>query len=136
MSRNKKFQINNLFKFFILIFFLANTLLLAQEQKTEFKITSNPNIIDYASTTKTEMNGNSGILPFRRMGLATGGESFGFLLEFLFPGKNEIIENPFYSNTIIDRSIYNITYNDKGDSLPSKVGIPGGVTRFAWTYSF
>jgi len=46
MSRNKKFQINNLFKFFILIFFLANTLLLAQEQKTEFKITSNPNNIN------------------------------------------------------------------------------------------
>jgi len=70
------------------------------------------------------------------MGIATGGENFGFLLEFLFTAKNEIIDNPFYSNTIIDSTIYNVTYNNRGGSLPSKVGLPGGITRFSWTYSF
>ena len=49
---------------------------------------------------------------------------------------DEIIENPFATNTIIDSNVYNSTYNDTGSTLPSKVGMPGGITRFSWTYSF
>ena len=44
------------------------------ESTLRYGIRSNPDIIDYAPTTKTETTGSSGILPFRRMGLATGGE--------------------------------------------------------------
>jgi len=106
------------------------------ETTLKYGIRANPNINEYASNTKTELTGSTGTLPFRRMGIATGGESFGFMLEFLFTGKNEFIENPFSSNTIIDSSIYDITYNDRGEALPSKIGIPGGITRFSWTYSF
>ena len=106
------------------------------ETTLRYGIRANPNISDYASITKTEFAGSTGTVPFRRMGIATGGESFGFMLEFLFTGKNEIIENPFSSNTIIDSSIYDVTYNDRGGVLPSKVGIPGGISRFSWTYSF
>jgi len=58
------------------------------------------------------------------------------MLEFLFPGKNEIIDNPFATNTIIDSTVYDSTYNDHGGALPSKVGMPGGITRISWTYSF
>ena len=75
-------------------------------------------------------------MPFRRMGIASGGDSFGFMLEFLFPGKGDIIDNPFAGNTIIDSTIYDATYNNRGESLPSKVGMPGGITRLSWTYSF
>ncbi|SVA02368.1 uncharacterized protein METZ01_LOCUS55222, partial [marine metagenome] len=25
---------------------------------------------------------------------------------------------------------------DRGGALPSKVGMPGGITRVSWTYSF
>jgi len=106
------------------------------ESTLRYGIRANPNISDYASTTKTEINGSVGSLPFRRMGISTGGESFGFLLEFLFTGKDEIIDNPFFSDTVIDATIYEVTYNDRGKSLPSKVGLSGGLTRFAWTYSF
>jgi hypothetical protein len=58
------------------------------------------------------------------------------MLEFLFPGNSEIIDNPFAASTIIDSTIYDSTYNDRGDALPSKVGMPGGITRVSWTYSF
>lgn len=106
------------------------------ENTLRYGIRSNPEIFEYAPITKTNISGSAGILPFRRIGIATGGESFGFLLEFLLSAKSEIIENPFFSNRIIDSTIYDITYNDRGESLPSKVGIPGGITRFSWTYSF
>ena len=106
------------------------------ESTIRYGIRSNPAIVDYAPVTQTETSGSAGIMPFRRMGIASGGDSFGFMLEFLFPGKREIIDNPFAGNTIIDSTIYDATYNNRGESLPSKVGIPGGITRLSWTYSF
>ena len=106
------------------------------ESTIRYGIRSNPAIVDYAPVTQTEISGSSGIMPFRRMGIASGGDSFGFMLEFLFPGKSEIIDNPFAGNTIIDSTIYDATYNNRGESLPSKVGMPGGITRLSWTYSF
>ena len=106
------------------------------ESTIRYGIRSNPAIVDYAPVTQTEISGSAGIMPFRRMGIASGGDSFGFMLEFLFPGKSEIIDNPFAGNTIIDSTIYDVTYNNRGESLPSKVGMPGGMTRLSWTYSF
>ena len=106
------------------------------ESTIRYGIRSSPAIVDYAPVTETEISGSAGIMPFRRMGIASGGDSFGFMLEFLFPGKREIIDNPFAGNTIIDSTIYDATYNNRGESLPSKVGIPGGITRLSWTYSF
>ena len=106
------------------------------ESTIRYGIRSNPAIVDYAPVTQTEISGSAGIMPFRRMGIASGGDSFGFMLEFLFPGKSEIIDNPFASNTIIDSTIYDATYNNRGESLPSKVGMQGGITRLSWTYSF
>ena len=106
------------------------------ESTIRYGIRSNPAIVDYAPVTQTEISGSAGIMPFRRMGIASGGDSFGFMLEFLFPGKREIIDNPFAGNTIIDSTIYDATYNNRGESLPSKVGMPGGITRLSWTYSF
>ena len=106
------------------------------ESTIRYGIRSNPAIVDYAPVTQTEISGSAGIMPFRRMGIASGGDSFGFMLEFLFPGKREIIDNPFAGNTIIDSTIYDTTYNNRGESLPSKVGMPGGITRLSWTYSF
>ena len=106
------------------------------ESTIRYGIRSNPSIVDYAPVTQTEISGSAGIIPFRRMGIASGGDSFGFMLEFLFPGKREIIDNPFAGNTIIDSTIYDATYNNRGESLPSKVGMPGGITRLSWTYSF
>jgi len=95
-----------------------------------------PTISEYAATTQTQLSSSAGTLPFRRIGIASGGESFGFMLEFLFLENSEIIDNPFAANTIIDSTIYNSTYNDRGDPLPSKVGMSGGITRVSWTYSF
>ena len=106
------------------------------ESTLRYGIRSNPAIVDYAPVTQTEISGSAGIMPFRRMGIASGGDSFGFMLEFLFPGKGDIIDNPFAGNTIIDSTIYDATYNNRGESLPSKVGMPGGITRLSWTYSF
>ena len=106
------------------------------ESTIRYGIRSNPTIVDYAPVTQTEISGSAGIMPFRRMGIASGGDSFGFMLEFLFTGKGEIIDNPFASNTIIDSTIYDSIYNNRGESLPSKVGMPGGITRLSWTYSF
>ena len=106
------------------------------ESTIRYGIRSNPTIVDYAPVTQTEISGSAGTMPFRRMGIASGGDSFGFMLEFLLPGKREIIDNPFAGNTIIDSTIYDATYNNRGQSLPSKVGIPGGITRLSWTYSF
>ena len=106
------------------------------ESTIRYGIRSNPAIVDYAPVTETEISGSAGIMPFRRMGIASGGDSFGFMLEFLFPGKREIIDNPFAGNTIIDPTIYDATYNNRGGSLPSKVGMPGGISRLSWTYSF
>ena len=106
------------------------------ESTIRYGIRSNPAIVDYAPVTQTEISGSAGTMPFRRMGIASGGDSFGFMLEFLFPGKREIIYNPFAGNTIIDSTIYDATYNNRGESLPSKVGMPGGITRLSWTYSF
>ena len=106
------------------------------ESTIRYGIRSNPAIVDYAPVTQTEISGSAGTMPFRRMGIASGGDSFGFMLEFLLPGKREIIDNPFAGNTIIDSTIYDATYNTRGESLPSKVGIPGGITRLSWTYSF
>ena len=99
-------------------------------------IRKNLAIREYAATTQTQLSSSVGTLPFRRMGIASGGDSFGFMLEFLFPGNSEIIDNPFAASTIIDSTIYDSTYNDRGDALPSKVGMPGGITRVSWTYSF
>jgi hypothetical protein len=99
-------------------------------------IQKNPTILEYAATTQTQLSSSVGTLPFRRIGIASGGDSFGFMLEFLFPGNSEIIDNPFAVSTIIDSTIYDSTYNDRGDALPSKVGMPGGITRVSWTYSF
>ena len=96
----------------------------------------NPTIDEYAAITQTQLSSSAGILPFRRMGIASGGDSFGFMLEFLFPANSEIIDNPFASNRIIDSTIYDSTYNDRGGSVPSKVSMPGGITRLSWTYSF
>ena len=106
------------------------------ESTIRYGIRSNPAIVDYAPVTQTEISGSAGTMPFRRMGIASGGDSFGFMLEFLFPGKREIIDNPFAGNTIIDSTIYDATYNNRGGSLPSKVGMPGGNTRLSSTYSF
>ena len=106
------------------------------ESTIRYGIRSNPAIVDYVPVTQTEISGSAGTMPFRRMGIASGGDSFGFMLEFLFPGKREIIDNPFAGNTIIDSTIYDATYNNRGESLPSKVGMPGGITRLSWTYSF
>jgi len=106
------------------------------ESTIRYGIRSNPTIVDYAPVTQTEISGSAGTMPFRRMGIASGGDSFGFMLEFLLPGKREIIDNPFAGNTIIDSTIYDATYNNRGESLPSKVGMPGGITRLSWTYSF
>jgi len=106
------------------------------ESTLRYGIRANPTIDGYSTETQTRLSGSTGSLPFRRMGIASGGESFGFMLEFMFPGKSEIIDNPFASDTIIDSTIYNSTYNDSGKSLPSKVGMPGGITRLSWTYSF
>ena len=106
------------------------------ESTLRYGIRKNPTITEYASVTKTELSGSSGMMPFRRMGVASGGDSFGFILEFLLPGINEIIDNPFATNTIIDSTVYDSTYNDRGGALPSKVGMPGGITRMSWTYSF
>ena len=99
-------------------------------------IRENPTIYEYTATTQTQLSSSAGTLPFRRIGIASGGDSFGFMLEFLFLGNSEIIDNPFATNTIIDSTIYNSTYNDRGDALPSKVGMSGGITRVSWTYSF
>ena len=99
-------------------------------------IRENATILEYAATTQTQLSSSAGTLPFRRMGIASGGDSFGFMMEFLFPGNSEIIDNPFAASTIIDSTIYGSTYNDRGDELPSKVSIPGGITRVSWTYSF
>jgi len=101
-----------------------------------YGIRENPTIPEYASATTTEFSGSIGTMTYRRMGIAFGVESFGFMLEFVFPGKNEIIDNPFATNTIIDSTVYDSTYNDLGEALPSKVGMPGGITRILWTYSF
>ena len=106
------------------------------ESTIRYGIRSNPAIVDYAPVTQSEISGSAGIMSFRRMGIASGGDSFGFMLEFLFPGKGDIIDNPFAGNTIIDSTIYDATYNNRGESLPSKVGMPGGITRLSWTYSF
>ena len=106
------------------------------ESTIKYGIRSNPAIAEYAPITQTELSGSTGIVPFRRIGIASGGESFGFMLEFHFPGKREIIDNPFATDTIIDSTIYDATYNNRGESLPSKVGMPGGITRLSWTYSF
>ena len=106
------------------------------ESTIRYGIRSNPAIVDYAPVTQTEISGSAGTMPFRRMGIASGGDSFGFMLEFLLPGKREIIDNPFAGNTIIDSTIYDATYNNRGESLPSNVGMPGGITRLSWTYSF
>ena len=106
------------------------------ESTLKYGIRANPTIGDYAAVTQTKLSGSTGTMPFRRMGIASGGESFGFMLEFLFPGKSEIIDNPFATDTIIDSTIYNSTYNDRGESLPSKVGMAGGIVRLSWTYSF
>ena len=107
------------------------------ESTLRYGIRNNPTSAEYATVlTKSEISGSSGTMPFRRMGIASGGDSFGFMLEFLFPGKNEIIDNPFATNTIIDSTLYDSTYNDRGGALPSKVGMPGGITRISWTYSF
>jgi len=107
------------------------------ESTLKYGIHHNPTIADYdSSVTKTELSGSSGTMAFRRIGIASGGDRFGFMLEFLFPGKNEFIDNPFAYNTIIDSNIYDLTYNDRGGALPSKVGMSGGITRISWTYSF
>ena len=106
------------------------------ESTIKYGIRSNPAIVDYAPVTQTDLSGSTGTMPFRRMGIASGGDSFGFMLEFLFPGKREIIDNPFSGNTFIDSTIYDATYNNRGESLPSKVGMSGGITRLSWTYSF
>ena len=106
------------------------------ESTIRYGIRSNPAIVDYAPVTQTDLSGSTGTMSFRRMGIASGGDSFGFMLEFLFPGKREIIDNPFSSNTIIDSTIYDATYNNSGESLPSKVSMYGGFTRLSWTYSF
>ena len=92
--------------------------------------------IEHSTQEQTELYSSSGIMTFRRLGIATGGDSFGFMLEFLFPGKNKFLDNPFESNTVIDSSIFESTYNDRGSALPSKVGMSGGITRLSWTYSF
>ena len=105
------------------------------ESTLKYGIRANPTVNNLL-VTKTELSGSSGMMPFRRIGIASGGESFGFMLEFLFPGKNEFIDNPFATNTIIDSTVYDSTYNDRGGALPSKVGMPGGITRISWTYSF
>ena len=99
-------------------------------------IRKNPTIDEYAANTQTQLSSSAGILPFRRMGIASGGDSFGFMLEFLFLGNREIIDNPFASSRIIDSTIYDSTYNDRGGSLASKVSMPGGITRLSWTFSF
>lgn len=106
------------------------------ESTLKYGIRKNPTIIQYTAVTQTELSSSTGTLPFRRLGIASGGDSFGFMLEFLFTGNNEIIDNPFASNKIIDSTIYDSTYNDRGEALPSKVGMPGGITRVSWTYSF
>ena len=106
------------------------------ESTIRYGIRSNPAIVDYAPVTQTDLSGSTGTMSFRRMGIASGGNSFGFMLEFLFPGKREIIDNPFSGNTIIDSTIYDATYNNRGESLPSKVSMSGGFTRLSWTYSF
>ena len=105
------------------------------ESTLKYGIRANPTV-NNVLVTQTQLSGSTGPLPFRRMGIASGGDSFGFMLEFLFPGKNEIIDNPFATNTIIDSTVYDSTYNDRGGALPSKVGMPGGITRISWTYSF
>ena len=105
------------------------------ESTLRYGFHSNPQF-DYAAVKQTKLSGSTGTMPFRRMGIASGGESFGFMLEFLFPLKSEFIDNPFAADTIIDSTIYDSTYNDRGESLPSKVGMPGGITRVSWTYSF
>jgi hypothetical protein len=71
------------------------------ESTLRYGIRDYPTIAEYDSVTKTELSGSSGTIPFRRMGIASGGDSFGFMLEFLFPGINKIIDNPFATNTII-----------------------------------
>jgi len=105
------------------------------ESTLKYGIHANPQF-DYAPVTQTQLSGSTGTMPFRRIGIASGGDSFGFMLEFLFPLKSEFIDNPFAVDPIIDSTIYNSTYNDRGESLPSKVGMPGGITRVSWTYSF
>jgi len=106
------------------------------ESTLRYGVRANPNISEYSPITQTELSGSTGTLPFRRMGIASGGENFGFLLEFLLTSKNETIDNPFFLNTIIDSDVFNSTYNDRGGSLPAKVGISGSITRFSWTYTF
>ena len=105
------------------------------ESTLKYGIRANPTV-NNVLVTQTQLSGSTGTLPFRRMGIASGGESFGFMLEFLFPGKSEIIDNPFAYYTIIDSTIYDSTYNDRGGALPAKVGMEGGITRVSWTYSF
>ena len=106
------------------------------ESTIRYGIRTNPAIVDYAPSTQTDLSGSTGTMPLRRMGIASGGDNFGFMLEFLFTGKSEILDNPFARDTIIDSTIYDATYNNLGESLPSKVGMPGGITRLSWTYSF
>jgi len=107
------------------------------ESTLRYGIRFNPTIIEYTVyPDQSEITGSSGTLAFRRIGIASGGDNFGVMLEFFFFGRSEIIENPFATNTIIDSNVYNSTYNDTGSTLPSKVGMPGGITRFSWTYSF
>ena len=105
------------------------------ESTLRYGIHANPQF-DYAADTQSKLSGSTGTMPFRRMGIASGGESFGFMLEFLFPAESEFLDNPFAVDTIIDSTIYNSTYNESGESLPSKVGMAGGIVRLSWTYSF
>ena len=105
------------------------------ESTMKYGIRAIPKIVG-AEVTQTKLSGSTGTMPFRRMGIASGGDSFGFMLEILFLGKSEFIDNPFATDTIIDSTIYNSTYNDRGEPLPSKVGMVGGITRLSWTYSF
>ena len=99
-------------------------------------IKQNPAIIEYAPTTQTKISGSTGTISFRKMGIASGGETFGFMLEFIFTGNSELVDNPFANDTIIDSAVYDSTYNDRGGELPSKVAMMGGITRFSLTYSF
>ncbi len=106
------------------------------ESTIKYGIRGNPSIADYAPTTVTKVTGTTGSLTYQRMGIATGGESFGFMLEFFMMNDNEVLDNPFASDTIIDATIYDSTYNDRGTALPAKVGLKGGITRASWIYSF
>lgn len=87
-------------------------------------------------SSKSRLDASSGQLGYSRVGLASSGENLGFMLEFFFLGKGEVLGNPFQSSNLMDAADFNTVYNDRGGSLPSRASMQGALLRASWTYTF